>query len=533
MSRELIWPPSLRISSVDRQIIGNAGDSRSPLSGVSTTVDRSGDRWGISVTIENLSDRASYAERANAKAFLAAIRNKNARVWIPEPGYSPRGSFSAPELFTNADFANGVTGWMAQNAALSVSDRIMRLTVSRSSGSSPGFAQIPTVTAFRPVVVRSFFGARSRPGATIGIYNALAGGVNNYLLNRQGMQALSFVPPTTSAGATYPVVYGGANGVVVTGDWIENPFTSMSHCALVDNAPNVLTQTNDFSHADWTKSETTVTANYFTAPDGTTSADRIIEDTSTGEHYVLQSKTRVNEAADWCFAIALAPGDVGGLRNRAQLRIIDSGSTNAISAQFDLLNGTISSAATAGGATANPRAFIKPMGLGYYYCAIVGQMPASDTTIRGVVNLIENPSTTSYTGASSRNIAAWRGTLAQSSVPVRLSDRTTAAPSGTSQTGSGLYLKGLPASASGLLLAGDAVQIGRQLFEVLAPLDSDAAGLGYLEVSPNIRTPFADNEPVIINRPMGRYMLTDDSAGYSTRAGKLSTMTLSFEEALD
>ena len=66
-----------------------------------------------------------------------------------------------------------------------------------------------------------------------------------------------------------------------------------------------------------------------------------------------------------------------------------------------------------------------------------------------------------------------------------------------------------------------------------APLDSDAAGLGYLEVSPNIRTPFADNDPVIINQPMGRYMLASDDAGYSTRAGRISTMTLEFEEALD
>lgn len=532
MSRELIWPPSLRISSVDRQIIGNAGASRSPLSGVSTTVDRSGDRWAISVTVENLSDRASYAERANAKAFLAAIRNKNARVWIPEPGYSPRGSFSAPELFTNADFSNSTTGWAQTNLALSVRDRVMRCTIGAVVANPQLYQSGIAVTQYAPHILRAMFYAGNGLGATaLGPALADSGGQATSYTTLRGLVSVSRVAASATA-TVFPLVVSDISGYEI-GHYLELPFTSLSRCALVDNAPNVLTQTNDFSHADWTKSETTVTANYFTAPDGTTSADRIIEDTSTGEHYVLQSKTRVNEAADWCFAIALAPGDVGGLRNRAQLRIIDSGSTNAISAQFDLLNGTISLAATAGGATANPRAFIKPMGLGYYYCAIVGQMPASDTTIRGVVNLIENPSTTSYTGASSRNIAAWRGTLAQSSVPVRLSDRTTAAPSGTSQTGSGLYLKGLPASASGLLLAGDAVQIGKQFFEVLAPLDSDAAGLGYLEVSPNIRTPFPDNEPVIINRPMGRYRLTDDSAGYSTRAGKLSTMTLSFEEALD
>ena len=89
--------------------------------------------------------------------------------------------------------------------------------------------------------------------------------------------------------------------------------------------------------------------------------------------------------------------------------------------------------------------------------------------------------------------------------------------------------------ARGVTLRGEVggFKIGKQLFMITSPLDSDAAGLGYLQVSPNIRTPFADNEPVIFHKPMGRFMLASDSAGYSTRAGRISTMTLEFEEALD
>lgn len=528
---ELIWPPSLRVSSAEWSLIGNAGESRSPLNGVGQTIDRSGDRWKVTLNVENASDRATVAERSIAEAFLAAIRNKNNRVWVTPPGYAPRGSFSAPELFANADFTNGTTGWLQTNLALSVRDRVMRCAIGEVVAYPQLYQSSVAVTQYAPHILRAMFYAGNGLGATaLGPALADSGGqAASYTMSR-GLVSVSRVVASATA-TVFPLVVSPVSGYEV-GHYLELPFTSLSRCALVDNAPNVLTQTNDFSHADWTKSGTAVTANYFTAPDGTTSADRIIEDTSTGEHYVLQSKTRVNEVADWCFAIALAPGDIGGLRNRAQLCIVDSGSTNAIIAQFDLLNGTISVAATAGGATANPRAFIKPMGLGYYYCAIVGQMPASDTTVRGVVNLIENPSTSSYTGASSRNIAAWRGTLAQSSVPVRLSDRTTAAPSGTSQTGSGVYLKGLPASTQNLARAGDWCQIGDQLFKVTSPLDGDAAGLGYLTVSPNVRTPFADNAPVIFNQPMAKMRLATEEMSWSLHPGGFGTFQLTFEESL-
>ena len=82
---ELIWPPSLRVSSAEWGLIGNAGESRSPLNGVSQTIDRSGDRWRVTLTVENASNRASIAERRIAESFLAAIRNKNNRVWITPP----------------------------------------------------------------------------------------------------------------------------------------------------------------------------------------------------------------------------------------------------------------------------------------------------------------------------------------------------------------------------------------------------------------------------------------------------------------
>jgi hypothetical protein len=532
MARELIWPPALRITNIERRLIGNAGVSRSPLSGATTTVDRSGDRWAISVTVENMSDRASYAERASAEAFIAAIRNRNARVWIHDPSYAQRGSFSAPELFANADFANGTTGWTAQQSVLSASDRVMRVTAARSSTAAPGFTQNPTVTAFRPLVVRSFMGARSRPGATIGIFNALAGGASNYLLNRYGLQSVSLVPITTAAGATYPVVYDGAGGVVMTGDWIECPFTSMSYCALVDNGPNALTYSDQIDNAAWSKTNTTVTADFFSSPALAATADRLVETTANSTHIVQQLTTKAASAQDWCCFGRFRAGTNTDARSRILLRVGDVNGTDYAQGYFDLSTG-VADTPSAGGTAASPRSFISPAGNDWYYCAILCTT-STGTTVGGRVYMVQSGTTTSYAGLTTADIGISGFGIARSSVPTRGALTTaTALETGTVQTGSGLYLKGLPASTSGLLLAGDAVQIGKQLFVITSRLDSDAAGLGYLEVSPNIRTPFADNDPVIINQPMGRYMLASDDAGYSTRAGRISTMTLDFEEALD
>lgn len=532
MSREVIWPPSLRITHIERRLIGNAGVSRSPLSGATTTVDRSGDRWRIAVTVENLSDQASYAERANATAFLAAIRNRNARVWIHDPSYVQRGSFSASELFTNADFTNSTTGWTAQNATLAVRDRVMRATALRATGSSPGFSQNPTVTQYRPLVARSIFGARNRSGVTIGIYNADAGGSANYSADRTGYQAISWVPGSTSAGSTYPVVYDGAGTVSINGDWIECPFTSLSHCALVDNAPNAFTRSDEIDHANWTKANVTVTANAINGPSGVATADQLIESTASSTHHLTQTTTKAAVAQAWCFAGWFHAGTLADARTRIMLRVGDVSGADYAQGFFDLGTG-VADTPSAAGTAANARSFMHLAGGGWYYCAIICRT-STGTTVGGRIYMVQSGTTTSYAGLTTADIGVARLSLAQSGVPMRLGQTVaTALPSGTTQTGSGLYLKGLPASTSGLLLRGDAVQVGKQFFEVLAPLDSDASGRGSIQVSPNVRTPFADNDPVVINRPMGRYMLASDEAGYSTRAGRFSTFTLELEEALD
>ncbi len=65
-----------------------------------------------------------------------------------------------------------------------------------------------------------------------------------------------------------------------------------------------------------------------------------------------------------------------------------------------------------------------------------------------------------------------------------------------------------------------------------ARLNSDAAGLGYLQFEPPIRTSPADNAPVIIHAPMGRFLFTGDAVGWDNDPGFWSSATAEFEEAI-
>ena len=518
---ELIWPPSLRVSSAEWGLIGNAGESRSPLNGVSQTIDRSGDRWRVTLTVENASNRASIAERRIAESFLASIRNKNNRVWITPPGDSLTGSFPAAELFTNADFSNGTTGWSAQQCTLSVTDRVMRLTAARTSTAAIGISQSPTVTQYRPLVARGFYGPRTRSGLTLGIYS---NGAGNYATDRQGLQAVSWVPLSTSAGATYPIVYDGGWNVSITGDWIDTPFVSLANCALVDNGGNYMLQ-SDAAQTTWAATNVTVSANAHTAPDGTSTADGLIEDSSTGFHFLQQSYTRASVAEGWCAYADMA--SVASSRNGA-LDVSD-GAGNGSTCIFDLTAGTAGTPNISGTAT-NARAFIVALGNGYYRCYLIARLPASTTTRMQV--LISNGSTLSYAGNGSGRISVWRMGANRTAIPSRATATTTTVVAPANQTGGGLYLKGLPASTQNLAYAGDWCQIGDQLFKLTAALDSDAAGLGYLQISPNVRAPFADNAPVIFNQPMAKMRLADEEMSWTRAPGGFGTFKLSFEESL-
>lgn len=101
---------------------------------------------------------------------------------------------------------------------------------------------------------------------------------------------------------------------------------------------------------------------------------------------------------------------------------------------------------------------------------------------------------------------------------------------GAGQTGASLAVDGFPASSAGLLRAGDWVEVGGELKRLTADLNTDGTGAGTMLFEPPLRNSPADNAPVVCRSPMTRFLLSDDSVGWATSPGTLSTLELNLVE---
>lgn len=101
---------------------------------------------------------------------------------------------------------------------------------------------------------------------------------------------------------------------------------------------------------------------------------------------------------------------------------------------------------------------------------------------------------------------------------------------GAGQSGNTINVKSLPASTTGVLLVGDWIECAGQLNMVTAPLSSNSSGLGYLQLQRPFTTTPANNAPIIVNRPMGRFLLAEEEVSWGSRPGILSDFSVSFVE---
>jgi hypothetical protein len=107
--------------------------------------------------------------------------------------------------------------------------------------------------------------------------------------------------------------------------------------------------------------------------------------------------------------------------------------------------------------------------------------------------------------------------------------------SGASQTGQDLITDGWTISQTGIMKAGDWVQVGsgstQQLCMVLADADSDGSGNATLSLFPRIRTAFADNTSLTVSSPTGVWRLMQ-AIDFGQQLGAITQLgTIQFLEA--
>jgi hypothetical protein len=107
---------------------------------------------------------------------------------------------------------------------------------------------------------------------------------------------------------------------------------------------------------------------------------------------------------------------------------------------------------------------------------------------------------------------------------------------GAGQTGNQLNTKGWTPSVSGILRAGDWVQLGAgsatRLHKVLDDADSSASGEATLTLFPDLRSSPADNAILTITNPKGIWRLSANDIDYTIQTGQFYGITLACMEAL-
>ena len=168
-------------------------------------------------------------------------------------------------------------------------------------------------------------------------------------------------------------------------------------------AGNLLTSPEDFSAAAWTKLGASVAANAIAAPDGTLTADLLVEDTSTGTHITLQTATVTISTA---YTLTLFVK--GGGRNWVQLLENGGSSSNAY---FNLSAGTVGTV-TGVGAVAS----IEALSGGWYRCRLTFTTGGAQVAANTQARIATADTVNSYTGDGTSGIYVWGARLEAGSV---------------------------------------------------------------------------------------------------------------------
>jgi hypothetical protein len=157
---------------------------------------------------------------------------------------------------------------------------------------------------------------------------------------------------------------------------------------------NLLLRSEEFDNASWTKTRASIVANQIIAPDGTLTADKLVENTDNNTHTLSQSATLT--------AVSNTISFYAKAGERSWVSVLNNTISNA-SAHFNLSSGvvgTVGSAATAS---------IVSVGNGWYRCSMVFTGFAGSNQL--LIRLGSADNTPSYTGDGYSGIYIWGAQL--------------------------------------------------------------------------------------------------------------------------
>jgi len=174
---------------------------------------------------------------------------------------------------------------------------------------------------------------------------------------------------------------------------------------------NLLTYSEQFDDASWGKVAGSISANSISSPDGTTTADAFIENTTSNAYHYFQ-KTITKVASSITYTLSVFVQSKGGRRIGLRLQ---SGSTGAVSA-FDLVSGTITTVAGIyGTGFSSPSSSIIKYPNNWYRIILTVTSDAATSLIAEYY--LQNGASSVYTGDGTSGIYIWGAQLEAGEFP--------------------------------------------------------------------------------------------------------------------
>ena len=372
---------------------------------------------GIYIFGAQLSDSASLDPYVyNPVAAPAAAAYYGPRFDYDASGATITENYGA-ELVSNGDFSNGNTGW-----TVGTGWSIGSGAATKTAGAQ-GYLEALSPSAFTSGVFYRVVLTVTRTAGTLYVYvrGALAatigsgsgGNVTVYVAaGSSSVTGLRFDADASFAGSVDNISVKEYLGTTGTG-------TVPKGLLIEEQRTNLVTYSEQFDNAAWAKTGSSVTANANVAPDGTLTADRLVEDGATSTHRVSQAYT--TSAIAYTFSVyAKASG-------RSIVQLFTNHTAAVSGCNFDLSSGT------AGTPSAGITASITPVGNGFYRCSITytalaaagGVFVSPQTSISAAMN-------SSYAGDGFSGVFLWgaqleAGSFATSYIPTVASQVTRAA----------------------------------------------------------------------------------------------------------
>lgn len=304
-----------------------------------------------------------------------------------------------------------------------------------------------------------------------------------------------------------PVPVGTLRGSPVLASYAAQFANQIELSSAFDTSvQNMLTYSEQFDNAAWTKTNSTITADATTAPDGTTSADKLVESSSTGEHYVLKNGAPLVAGDRNTISIYAKAGERGFITGYCANRDL---STSRV--RFNLSTGASTTISSGANLVVNTASNV---GGGWWRISYTVDGGTGGTAPQ-ITWEIDTGSSYNYAGDGTSGVYVWGAQI--------------------SQSGSvGEYVKTTSSAAYkyATLKAGDMLGLNGQLLQVANDVTGASDGTMTVDLVNRLRSSVSSGTSVTWNKPTAEFVSTETASKFVHNVESLAETGFSFVEAV-